>query len=94
MQSVIAGALWVIAVMLTACALFLFELMVQNRRATRALAIQLDGVSDTHMQGFEALAISLKKLEERVDLAERQIATATWAQFLTMPVDPSDHGPP
>jgi hypothetical protein len=83
-------ALWLIAIGMIVCAGFLFAIMMRGERLARVLAVQLNSMSDTHMQGFEALTIQLKRLEERIDLCERQIATATWAQF----VDHPDHGPP
>jgi hypothetical protein len=83
-------ALWVIAAGMIVCAAILFGSLKRGDRLARALEVQIQGLGDTHLAGFEALTIQLKRLEERVDLTERQIATATWAQF----VDHPDHGPP
>jgi hypothetical protein len=65
MLTIIAGALTVIAVALVACALFLLDLWRQGQTLGRSVDVQLKGLGDTHMQGFEALTIEVNKLQAR-----------------------------
>jgi uncharacterized membrane protein YciS (DUF1049 family) len=52
------------------CAALLLSVLVQGARVERAISTQLNALSHTHLQGFEALTITLERLEKRVKEVE------------------------
>lgn len=58
--------IWACALAAGACAGFCALLLIQNRRITRAIEVQLDGLGETHRLGFEALAMDIDRLKQRV----------------------------
>jgi hypothetical protein len=64
--------LWVIALALVACAVFLASILGQNARIEQMMKIQLASMSDAHMDAFDAVMTSIKRLENRVAALERK----------------------
>jgi hypothetical protein len=55
------------------CAGELGWLMARQERLAKVLEIQLNGLSDTHMLGFEALTNSIARVEARVKAVEDEV---------------------
>jgi hypothetical protein len=70
---VIAVALWVIAAGVIACACFLVRIILQGDQVARVLEIQIRGLGETHMLGFEALTQTLDRFETRLKHLEDEL---------------------
>jgi hypothetical protein len=56
------------------CAIELGMLMARGEYLRRVLEVQLKGLGETHLLGFEALTGELQKLERRIKAIEDEVA--------------------
>ena len=55
------------------CAIELGVLMARGEHLAKVLEVQLNGLADTHMLGFEALTNSIARVEARVKAVEDEV---------------------
>ena len=65
--------LWALCCIGLGILLALISLMFQSQRLAKVLEIQLNGLADTHMLGFEALTLSIARVEARVKAVEEEV---------------------
>ena len=65
--------LWAIVCIGLGILLALIQLILQQERLKKSCDIQLNGLSDTHMLGFEALTHSLARVEARIKAVEDEV---------------------
>jgi hypothetical protein len=66
----ITVALWLIAGLLIAAVALLAMLMRHQEGMEKVLIAQLNGINATHLQGYEALTLSLRRAEGRIKKLE------------------------
>ena len=65
-------ATWACAISAMIYAIAIARLIIVNRRAHMMTMAALQSLGDTHMMGFEALAIDLDRLKHRFDELEKE----------------------
>ena len=65
--------LWAIVCIGLGILLALIQLILQQERLKKSCEFQLNALSHTHMLGFEALTLSLARVEARVKAVEDEV---------------------
>jgi hypothetical protein len=66
-------ALWIIAIGLVVGVIALLQLIDLTKRTEQVLITQMKSLAETHMMGFEALTLSLERVEKRVKILEDEV---------------------
>lgn len=62
--------LWVIALALIGCLGMLISLFMQGQVLGRSLMVQMKGLGETNLIGYEALTLQMNRLDDRVKKLE------------------------